>query len=75
MSDCITTYTGKHFEPLNPDDEKIADIQKVARLLNTNVLSLEEYLENGGKFPREIIDNCDEGSFGNFCTLAGIKTK
>lgn len=29
MSDYITTYTGKHFEPLNPDPVVI-DIQDIA---------------------------------------------
>ena len=33
MSDYITTYTGKHFEPLNPDPAAI-DIQDIAHALS-----------------------------------------
>lgn len=33
MSDYITTYTGKHFEPLDPDPELI-DIQDIAHALS-----------------------------------------
>ena len=57
------------------DNDKIADIQRVARMLNCNQLSLEEYLKNGGKYSREIIDDCDSGGFANICELAGVKTK
>ena len=55
------------------DNELIADIQRVARCLNTNKLSLNDYLNNGGKYPREIIDDSEWGSFGSRCELAGIK--
>lgn len=55
------------------DDEKILDIQRVVRLLNTNKLSLNDYLNKGGKYSKEIIDDSEWGSFGNWCELAGIK--
>ena len=48
---------------------------RVARMLNYNRLSLEEYLKNGGKYSREIIDDCDSGGFANICELAGVKTR
>ena len=32
MSDYITTYTGKHFEPMNPDPELIC-IEDIAHTL------------------------------------------
>ena len=32
MSDYITTYTGKHFEPMNPDPELIC-IEDIAHAL------------------------------------------
>jgi len=57
------------------DDEMIADIQRVASLINTNQLSLKEYLDNGGKYSVNIIDDCDSGGFANKCSLAGIKVK
>lgn len=57
------------------DDEMILDIQRVAHLLNTNQLSLEEYIENGGKYSADIIDDWDCGGFGAKCELAGIKYK
>ena len=57
------------------DNDKIADIQRVARMLNCNQLSLEEYLKNGGKYSREIIDDCESGGFANICELAGVKTR
>ena len=57
------------------DDEMIRDIQRIAHLLNTNSLSLKDYLENGGKYPKEIIDDFDCGGFANKCELAGIKSK
>lgn len=55
------------------DNEKITDIQRVAHLLNSNRLSLEEYISNGGKYSAEIIDDEDSGGFSNLCALAGIK--
>ena len=57
------------------DPDKIADIQRVARMLNSNQLSLQEYMENGGKYSREIIDDCETGGFANLCELAGVKIK
>ena len=57
------------------DHDKIADIQRVARMLNYNRLSLEEYLKNGGKYSSEIIDDCESGGFANICELAGVKTR
>ena len=57
------------------DHDKIADIQRVARMLNSSQLSLQEYLENGGKYSREIIDDCETGGFANLCELAGVKIK
>ncbi|MDY6222174.1 MAG: hypothetical protein SPH90_07735 [Candidatus Alectryocaccobium sp.] len=39
------------------DDMMIADIQRVAHLLNTNTISLNEYLKNGGKYSAEIIND------------------
>lgn len=57
------------------DKEKIIDIQRVARLLNSNQLSLEEYLNNDGIFSRELIDDVESGCFSNLCELAGIKVK
>lgn len=44
-----------------PDNELITDIQRVARSLNTNKLSLNAYLNNGGKYPREVIDDPEWG--------------
>ena len=57
------------------DHDKIADIQRVARMLNSNQLSLQEYMENGGKYSREIIDDCETGGFANLCELAGVRIK
>ena len=57
------------------DHDKIADIQRVARMLNSNQLSLQEYLENGGKYSREIVNDCETGGFANLCELAGVKIK
>ena len=57
------------------DDEIIADISRVARLLNANKLSLTEYLNYGGKYPIEIINDIDSGGFANKCEMAGIKVK
>ena len=57
------------------DHDKIADIQRVARMLNSNQLSLQEYLENGGKYSREIVDDCETGGFSNLSELAGVKIK
>ena len=57
------------------DPDKIADIQRVARMLNINQLSLQEYMENGGKYSREIIDDCETGGFANLCELAGVRIK
>ena len=56
------------------DMEIIQDIQRVARTLNTNKLSIDDYLNNGGKYPREIVDDPEWGSFGCRCELAGIKS-
>lgn len=55
------------------DNEIILDIQRVARRLNTNKLSLNDYLNNGGKYSGEVIDDPEWGSFGSRCELAGIK--
>ena len=57
------------------DDSMIADIQRVARLNNTNQLSLKEYIDNGGKYSANIIDDYDSGGFANKCSIAGIKVK
>jgi len=57
------------------DDEMISDIQRVARLLNTNQLSLNEYIDNGGKYSVDIIDDLDSGGFANKCSIAGIKVE
>lgn len=57
------------------DDMMIADIQRVARLLNTNTISLDEYLKNGGKYSAEIIDDEECGGFANKCELGGLKAK
>lgn len=57
------------------DDMKITDIQRVAHLLNTSRLSLEEYVGNGGKYSADVIDDEDSGGFSNLCALAGIKRK
>lgn len=57
------------------DNSMIADIQRVARLNNTNQLSLKEYIDNGGKYSANIIDDYDSGGFANKCSIAGIKVK
>lgn len=57
------------------DDEMIADIQRVAHLINTNQLSLKEYIDNGGKYSANIIDDYDGSGFVNKCYIAGIKVK
>lgn len=57
------------------DDEMIKDIQRIACFLNTNKLSLREYIENGGKYSESIIDDHELGGFANKCELAGIKSK
>ena len=57
------------------DEEMIIDIQRVACLLNTNQLSLDEYIDNGGKYNADIIDDLDCGGFANKCSIAGIKVK
>lgn len=57
------------------DDEMIIDIQRVASLLNTNQLSLNEYIDNGGKYSADIIDDLESGGFANKCSIAGIKVK
>jgi len=57
------------------DDMMIADIQRVAHLLNTNTISLDEYLKNGGKFSAEIIDDKECGGFANKCSIGGLKVK
>lgn len=57
------------------DDMMIADIQRVARLLNTNSISLNEYLLNGGKYSEELIDDEDCGGFSNKCAIGGLKVK
>ena len=53
----------------------IKDIQRIACFLNTNKLSLREYIENGGKYSESIIDDHELGGFANKCELAGIKPK
>ncbi len=57
------------------DDEMIYDIQRVAHLLNTSELSLDDYLNNGGKYSADIIDDSDCGGFANKCAIAGIKSQ
>ena len=57
------------------DDEMIRDIQRVSHSLNTNHLSLEEYLRHGGKYSADIIDDPDCGGFAGRCELAGVKVK
>lgn len=57
------------------DTRKIEDIQRVARTLNVNRLSLDEYLGNGGIYPREVIDDWETAGFASLCELAGIKDK
>ena len=57
------------------DDMKIIDIQKVAHMLNRNRISLEEYLNNGAKYSRELINDLENGGFSNLCALAGLKVK
>lgn len=57
------------------DDEMIIDIQRIASLLNTNQLSLREYIDNGGKYSADIIDDLACGGFANKCSIAGIKVK
>lgn len=56
------------------DDYIIMDIQRIASLLNTSKLSFYEYLDNGGQFGKDIIDD-EYGGFSNFCELSGIKAK
>ena len=55
------------------DMEMIQDIQRIAHELNTNSLSLSEYLNHGGKYSAELIDDYDTGGFANKCSIAGIK--
>lgn len=57
------------------DDMMIADIQRAAHLLNTNRISLEEYLQNGGKYSAENIDDDEWGGFANKCAIGGLKVK
>ena len=57
------------------DDEMIADIQRIAQLMNTNQLSLKEYIDNGGRYSENIINDYDSGGFANKCCIAGIKVK
>ena len=57
------------------DEEMILDIQRVAHKLNKNTLSLDDYLNNGGVYSADIIDDCDCGGFANKCQIAGIKGK
>ncbi len=57
------------------DDMLTADIQRVAHLLNTNAISLNEYLKNGGKYSAEIINDEEFGGFANICELGGLKAK
>ncbi len=60
---------------MNSDDVIIADIQRIARELNTNKLSLDEYINNGGKIAKDILSDDEQGGFANFCELAGVKAK
>ena len=57
------------------DEGMILDIQRVAHKLNKNTLSLDDYLNNGGVYSADIIDDCDCGGFANKCQIAGIKGK
>ena len=59
----------------NTDDMMIADIQRVAHILNTDTISLNEYIKNGGKYSAEIIDDEECGGFANKCELGGLKAK
>lgn len=54
----------------------IIDIQKIARILNTNQLSYLEYIENGGQFDFHKYEIEEEiGSFANAVELAGLKIR
>ena len=55
------------------DDDIIFDIQRVARRLNSNALSAEQYCQNGGKYPLALIGEL--GGFHSRCELAGLKAK
>lgn len=55
------------------DSDIVLDIQKIARQLNTNTLSEEQYCQNGGKYPIELIN--EFGGFNSRCELAGLKSK
>lgn len=55
---------------MNLDDEIIIDIKRISALLNTNKLSFDEYVKNGGKFEKQI---SEELGFSNYCELSGIK--
>ena len=57
------------------DDRMIEDIQRVAHLLNTNAISLGEYLKNGGKYNANMIDDEKSGGFANKCEIGGLKVK
>lgn len=60
---------------MNLSDKVICDIQKIARRLNTNCLSYEEYIENGGMYHFENNEELQNeiGSFSNAVELAGLK--
>lgn len=53
------------------DDDIILDIQRIAHRLHTNTLSQEQYCQNGGKYPIELIN--EFGGFQSRCELAGLK--
>lgn len=57
------------------DEEMILDIQRVAHRLNANTLSLDEYLNHGGIYCADMIDDYDCGGFADKCQMAGIKRK
>ena len=46
----------------------------LASVINVYRTAIDDYLNNGGKYPREIVDDPEWGSFGCRCELAGIKS-
>ena len=58
----------------NQENAILADIQRVARLLNTGALSMEKYEKNGGNYSREDMQE-GMGSFSAMCEMLGLKAK
>ena len=54
------------------DNEIIFDIRRVAASLNTSELGFSEYVNNGGKFVSQMVEE-EYNSFASYCELAGIK--